>query len=221
MAAVRLTRYECERNLLPSVCARCGIPADTHVRITLLTPFWNIVLPGLMILCPPLCLILLTTLLKKRLFEVPMCTPDADDWNRRDRVTTISYLIMAVGAYIVAAAAIVLAPDDRLSLIEELAITGYFVSVYVWFVPCAILWTRTVRSTKAMKHGIRLSGLHEDFIRALMADRVQSRESDPARTAWYGDARDDFEEDWNVDGVFRPEVPPKASGQSRARSEPE
>jgi hypothetical protein len=219
MAAVRLTRYECERDLLPRVCARCGVPANTEVRPCLHTPFWNVALSVLLVICPPVFLILIEIVLRKRRFPVPMCERDAADWKWRDRFSIISYLIMGVGAYIVVLVLILISPvADR---VKELAPLGYLLTIYSWFPVYAIMWTRTVRSTKVMKRGIRLSGLHEDFIRALMADRMRSRESDPARTAWYGDARDDFEEDWNVDGAFRPEVPPECSPQSRVRSEAE
>jgi hypothetical protein len=69
-----------------------------------------------------------------------------------------------------------------------------------------------------MKRGIRLSGVHPDFIKALMADRVAARELDPERVAWYGDLRDDFEEDWNEFGAFRPDAAPVEAAH---RTEPD
>ena len=61
--------------------------------------------------------------------------------------------------------------------------------------PASIMWTRTVRATGLPRRGLQLSGVHADFIRALAEDRV--RDANPERTAWFGDARDDFDEDMN------------------------
>ncbi|HKA05783.1 MAG TPA: hypothetical protein VKD71_00905, partial [Gemmataceae bacterium] len=204
MAAVRLTRYECERNLFPRVCARCGLPADRTVRYALLSPNSNLALGFLLSFCPPLFLYFLFRERARRGVEVPMCKRDADDWHWRDRLTIGTYMLLVVNAYCAAIALAVFSPvwdylDGRFVLL------AYFGVVYVWL-PILLLWTRTIRTSKVMKHGIRLSGVHPEFVRALMADRMRTRESDPQRLAWYGDDRDDFEEDWNADGAFRPDV---------------
>jgi hypothetical protein len=72
---------------------------------------------------------------------------------------------------------------------------GYMVAWTVWIFPASILWTRTVRATGLPRRGMQLSGVHPDFIRALAEDRV--RDANPERTSWFGDSRDDFDEDMN------------------------
>jgi len=204
MPCVRLTRYECERNLFPRACARCGLPADRTVRYALLSPNSNMALGFLIAFCPPLFVIFLFRERAGRGFDVPMCERDSDDWHWRDRLTIGTYIVLVVNAYLAAIALAVLSPVGEYfgGLFLPLLYVG---AVYAWF-PILILWTRTIRTSKVMKHGIRLSGVHREFIRELMGDRVRTRESDPQRLVWYGDARDDFEEDWDANGALRADV---------------
>jgi len=205
MAAVRLTRYECERNLFPRICARCGQPSDRVVRYALLSPNWNMVLGLLIAFCPPLFLYFHFRERVRRGFEVPMCERDANDWHWRDRLTNGTYFLLVVNAYLAALALAVFSPWWQ--YVDGLFLPLVFVgAVYVWL-PILLVWTRTIRTSKVMKHGIRLSGVHPEFVRALTADRVRTRESHPQRLAWYGDERDDFEEDWDADGAIRPDMP--------------
>jgi len=213
MPAVRLTRYECEHNLLPKVCARCGAAADGSIRIVLFTPVSNIVFGTALFLCPPFFIAAAHLLQKWWRFQVPMCQADQADWRWRDRVTTWTYIAVVLPAYIVALVLVFVLPAEE-SIGVLLIAVGYLFVTYAWLVPAALCFTHTVRTSKVMKRGIRLSGVHANFIQALMADRVQSRETDPARAAWYGDDRDDFEEDWNEDGAFRPDVPPEQKNPS-------
>jgi len=217
MATVRLTRYECERNLLPRVCARCGAPAHRVVQFVLRSPVSIYLLACLMLACPPLFAMVFFRRRPTREYDVPMCEADQMDWKWRDRLTTYTFYILA-GTYCLCALLIILLPE-----MTVVFLLGYFVVWYAWHVPTPVLWTRTVRTTKVMKGGIRLSGVHPDFIRALMADRVAARESDPQRAAWYGDLRDDFEEDWNEFGAFRPdaarETAPQAEPDAPARAD--
>src|SRR5262245_49905302 len=210
MSTVRLTRYECERNLLPRVCTRCGLPATGDVRFGLFSPVGNVMLGTLLIVCPPLFLVAGHVLSRRHHFQVPMCELDKTDWKWRDRITTWTYLVLVVGAYCAAAILIVFPPRDW-ETTWFWAGLGYMAVVYSWLPPAVLAFTRTVRTTKVMKRGIRLSGVHPDFIRILMADRIATRETDPERLAWYGDARDDFEEDWNEDGAFRPDAAPDSA----------
>jgi len=213
MPAVRVTRYEGERNLMPKVCARCGGPADGGVQIVLFTPLSNLVFGASLILCPPFFIAAATIAQMWRRFLVPMCPLDQADWRWRDRVTTWTYIAMVLPAYFVAGVLMFVLPTAG-DTSELLIAAGYLLFMYTWLVPAVLCFTRTVRTSKVMKRGIRLSGVHPNFIRALMADRVQSRETDPARAAWYGDLRDDFEEDWNEDGAFRPDAQPEQKGES-------
>jgi len=220
MATVRLTRYECEHNLLPRVCARCGCAPSTSVRFALFTPFWNVALATLLVLCPPVFVIAAHFVSKRHRYQVPMCGRDHADWRWRDQITTWTYLLFVFGAYCAAVVLIVFVFRDSFPVWAGL---GYMAAIYSWLPFAALTFIRTVRATKVMKRGIRLSGVHPDFVRAVMADRVAARETDPERVAWYGDLRDDFEEDWNEFGAFRPDASPEparpAEPEARARAD--
>jgi hypothetical protein len=108
--AVRLSRYECERNLFPRGCARCGLPADRTVRYALLSPNSNMAFGFLIAFCPPLFLYFLFRERGRRAFEVPMCERDSDDWHWRDRLTVGTYILLVMNAYSAAIARAVFSP---------------------------------------------------------------------------------------------------------------
>ena len=64
---------------------------------------------------------------------------------------------------------------------------GYLLMWTYWVTVAAVMWTRTVRTTKVAPEGIRLSGVSAAFVAALEADRAA--DPDPARRAWFGDVR--------------------------------
>ena len=190
MPVVKITQFECERNLLPHMCAKCGIPADDCVRFTPLKPALNYVMGFLLIACPPLFVGLALYLQRKsRRFNVPMCEKHRIDWEWRDRVTSWSYLIVVV----IFCTALVLAIFSPWDVPFWPVIAAYLATWCYWVIPATILWTRTIRATGIPSRGMQLAGVHADFIRALAKDRVH--DGDPARLAWFGDARDDFDED--------------------------
>src|SRR6476469_2231191 len=104
--AVRLTRYECEHNLLPRVCTRCGAPAEGGARLMLLTPAWNLTFGVLIWFCPPVVPSLANYVRARRSFVVPMCESHRVDWEWRDRLTTRLYCFCVIPAYVVSVLAI-------------------------------------------------------------------------------------------------------------------
>ena len=192
MPTVYLTRYECERSLVPRLCARCGMPADDAIGVAVITPAIHGLLGTLLILCPPLLLLIVWRLQGRPHLRMPMCPTDRADWQWRDRVTTRTYLVV-VGAYL-AAAVVLLGTPGWLDweVMAGLSVAGYFAVWNVWMVPAVLVWTRTVRATKVMAEGLRFSGLHPAFVAAVREDR--SRDPDPARQARFGDVRDDYDD---------------------------
>src|SRR5262245_55772437 len=196
MAAVRLTRYECERNLLPAVCTQCGAPAEGGARLALPTPTWNLIVGLLAWFCPPVVLFVVARLRARRSFVVPMCEPHRADWQRRDRLTTRLYSICVIPAYVAAVSAILM-----LSVTEvhgeflELLPLIYMAFVYAWIVASLVILMHTVRVMRVQPRWIELWGVRQDFIRALIADRIRTRESDPDRLGSYGDHRDDYDDE--------------------------
>ena len=108
MPTVLLTRYECERNLVPRLCVRCGAPADEAVRLTVLDPTTHVLVAALLQpLLPPLFVVLATILQRRRAMRLPMCPADRADWEWRDRVTSWSYVLAVCVPYVAAVGLVV------------------------------------------------------------------------------------------------------------------
>jgi hypothetical protein len=212
MPAVRLTRYECQHNLLPRVCTRCGAPAEGGACFTLLTPTWNLILGLVAWFCAPVIPILIPRLKARRSFVVPMCEPHRADWQWRDRLTDRLFWYLVIPVYVATALAVLLLllTETRMLLLTETQseVLGslpliYLATVWGWIVTAMLVLMRTVRVMRVQPRWIELWGVRRDFIRALIDDRIRTRESDPERLGSYGDVRDDFEEQWYDHEVLR------------------
>src|SRR5689334_13376669 len=78
--------------LVPGVCARCGVPAEEAVRVTVLDPVTHAYVAASLTLCPPAFITAATILHRRRAMRLPMCPADRADWEGRDRVTSWSYV---------------------------------------------------------------------------------------------------------------------------------
>src|SRR5690242_14707538 len=102
MPTVLLTRYECDRGLVPRLCARCGAPAEEAVRLTVLDPVTHVLVAASLTLCPPAFITAATILQRRRAMRLPMCPTDRADWEWRDRVTSRSYVFAVCVPYVAA-----------------------------------------------------------------------------------------------------------------------
>jgi hypothetical protein len=154
--------------------------------------------------CPPLLVLAAVLVSRRRKMQVPMCEPHRAKWQRWDRAATRSYLLVVGGAYVAAVVLLAVLPADWAGSVFDptwpaeglkwiLIPLAYYVVGLAWFVPMSILQTRQVRSTQATGQGIRLSGVHAEFVQAVREDRA--RDPDPARLALFGDARDDYDDE--------------------------
>src|SRR4026209_338536 len=103
MPLLKLTPYECEHDLLPRLCGKCGEAADQRIRFIPLPPALNILMGFMLIACPPL-FIAMAMICYRRITPIfmPMCDVHRADWEWRDRLTSITYLAFVTGAYCVA-----------------------------------------------------------------------------------------------------------------------
>jgi hypothetical protein len=193
MPTVLLTRYECQTGRLPRLCARCGEPADDGIPFPLLTPVPHFLLNLFLVICPPVFVVLAVTVLRRRTFVLPLCAPDRADWEWRDRVSSWTYVALVCGVYLAAPVLgylLWVEADDEIGIV--LGFLVYYLTWVAWVMPVAVLWTRTVRSSKVTMQGVRLAGVCAAFVTALRADRAQ--DADPARLPWRGDERDDYDD---------------------------
>ena len=209
MATALLSRYECDRGLLPRRCVQCGTSADGGVSLTGSSRIHDLTRAGqellvlVLLVCPPLFLILARTGRRRPGVVLPMCATHEADWHWRTRVTHWGfYTLTAVYLFAIAWTA-VFWPDDG----RDPARAGVFIylaAAYVWLVLFALIWAQVV-GTAAIPGGFRLSRAHPAFLTALTDDRA--RDSDPNRHQWFGDVRDDYDDappgDAHRDGVTR------------------
>ena len=193
MPAVRLTYYECEHGLLPPVCAAGGEPADTAVRFLIPNRWFLYAVGVLSWVCPPLLIAFVTYWSRRWPMRVPMCQRHRAEFRRFDRVFDWTYLVWVGGGYVGAIVGLAVLPDRRWEEGFVLIAVGYCVLVLCWMVPVSLVQTRYVRTTQATRRDIRLSGVHEEFVRAVREDRA--RDPNPDRLAAYGDVRDDYDDE--------------------------
>jgi hypothetical protein len=191
MPVVRLSYYECLNGLLPPVCVTCGASAKTGHVFTVQNRVLFYLL-GALTWLPPVFLPAVLLARRKRPMTVPMCEPHRARYARWDSATIWSYLVWVGGAFTAALVLFVLAPsgpEDHLALVA----TGYWAATTAWLVLVALLQVRYPRTTQATARGIRLSGVHADFVRAVHADRAA--DPNPDRRLAFGDERDDYDDE--------------------------
>lgn len=191
MPTVLLTPFECHESRLPRICARCGAPTDTGVRLAFLTPLVHTLLGVFLVLCPPMHIGLAVVQTVRHGFELPMCRPHRADWRWRDRFTTATYI--PVAALYMGGLVWATVPQPRhQELLAAAGLMAYGVCWYAWIVTATLIWVRTVRISWVTRWGVRLSGVDESFVNALRDDRA--RDANPARLPFHGDVRDDYDD---------------------------
>src|SRR5262245_25380147 len=196
MPRVRLSKYECSRDLLPPVCAFCGAPAaGVRERKFSWHPSWVWVLIFVHVLVALIVALILT---RRMVVRVPVCEQHSGYWSRRMGILTGSFLVLAA----LALAGVIYVqsepPRQQDDLIGWLC-GGGFIVFFCWVIFAAIYSTRGVRPAEITDRFIRLAGVHEDFVAALEADRDRDADERDRRVR-FGDVRDDYDDE--------PEFPP-------------
>lgn len=188
MAQITLSRRECERDLLPSVCAVCGEPADARKRKTF---SWHTPLAYLGLLAGLLPFIIIALILTKRMtVHVPLCERHRSHWLWRSFVVVGGLLaIFALGIGIFVYQANQQPPDD----LGWLCI-GWVGLLIVWLFMAAIVQTTAIRAVEITDERIRLTRIHQDFIHAIEEDRDRHRDERRERRREYNDVRDDYDD---------------------------
>jgi hypothetical protein len=200
MPTVKLSKYECSRDLLPPVCAFCGAPAaGFRERKFSWHPSWVWVLILVHVIVAVIVALILT---KRMVVRVPVCEQHTGYWSRRTGVLTGTFLVVAT---IGIAAFTYLVAQQQPGANDELAgwlCGASLISLFIWLVFAAIYTNRGVRPIEITDRFIRLVGVHEDFVAALEADRDRDADERDRRVR-YGDVRDDYDDE--------PERPPPRS----------
>jgi hypothetical protein len=182
MPNVKLTDFECRKNLLPDVCMFCGRRAvDRKKRTFAWHPpwVWILILVGVLIAA-----IVAMILTKRMTVRVPVCNEHEGFWRRRNLVVGLS-LVAVVVVEVVFIAVAASQPQGQNNDWGGLACGGGAVLFLGWLVLVAIYSQRGLRPTEITDRFIRLTGVNQEFIHALEDDRERDREEeDDYRRQW-------------------------------------
>jgi len=201
MARATLTTYECEHDLLPAVCARCGAPAAVRVGRSIPVPpgcgtaAWLFPLFLVLYLAVPAVLALVPWLVRRvRQFEVriPLCEADRGHWAWRDRVRFRvlwpAVFVASLAVQVACLAGLILHPALYAHAAAGVVVVGFVID---W----AALGRGEVAVHRAGRDRISLNRVHPDFVAALAEDRARDRVDNPDRRTLRGDIQEDFDDE--------------------------
>jgi hypothetical protein len=213
MPEITLSAYECERDLLPAVCAKCGAPAEHRVLRKLRSvrndaPAWtfryvvrSVAVIGVVCLvvssffCVPwLGVLILNRWARVREVRVPMCEAHRTEWDRLDWLThfMVSVCSVLVPALWVGGIAFALCEMD----VSALFFLALYLSPYLVIGPELVFALWTVRLTHGAPTGsVRLKAVAPAFVAAVVEDRARHRVSDPDRRPTRGGTEDDYDDE--------------------------
>jgi hypothetical protein len=174
MATVKLSEYECERDLLPQVCAFCGEPAVTRVKRNFAWhPPWVWILILVNVLIAAVVAMILT---KKMAVRVPVCDLHEGFWRRKGIVLSLTFAVIVV--YVVGWVLFAIYQGPGQDELTGWLCAGGVVLLLVWLVIAAVWNSVGVRPSEITDRFIRLAGVHGEFIAALEDDRERDREDE-------------------------------------------
>ncbi len=191
MAKVVLTDYECSRDLLPDLCARCGAPAGTKVShdVRVFGPWLGglIALPLMysLFFFPPVAILIIFRAGHRREVRVPLCPRHraAKMWRDRMRRRVLfpvwTVVVVLIDALVITEA--VLGGPGRAM------VAVYVALLLVGLVELLVISPDTVRVGRNRRKLTILGNVHPAFVAALTEDRARDRVNTPAR-------RDDFDD---------------------------
>jgi hypothetical protein len=204
MARVNATDYECESDLLPPICAKCGAPAADRVPRTvrylhdqqgaLVAVLVFSLFFGLFFF-PPVFLLIAAWYSQAIQVRVPMCADHQTDWDWRDRAMNLLVLPAWCAAVLAAeVCGLVLHAQGDPGGAAYFGVGPVALGLAL-LVENAVVLRGAVRLAKPDKDHVRLSGVHEEFVAALLEERARDRVSNPDRRAPRGDVRDDYDDE--------------------------
>jgi hypothetical protein len=191
MPTVKLSDYECKRDLLPDVCMFCGAPAATRLRRTFTwTPGWVWILLLVNLIVLAVVAMLVT---KKMTVNVPVCEEHEGYWRRKNLLMLMSLLgvtLICIGGVVIVTTQDQRGNDD----LTGWACGGSIAFAVVWLIFVGVLSTRGVRPVHITEDTVQLTAVHDDFIAALREERARFREHHGR--VGYGDERDDYDDEF-------------------------
>jgi hypothetical protein len=172
---VTLSLDECDPNVLPPVCCKCGAEAtcEKQVKFSWYPP-WIIVTVLIAVL---LAVILSLVLRKKRTAYLPVCDKHKGVWNWGGAIFGLAFGWLFLG---IVACAVAFGgrnnPDVALPVC--LVVAGL---VLVGFIVGAVVQSRGIRPKRITDDELHLLNLNPDFVEAIEADRDREEDEYAAR----------------------------------------
>ena len=197
---ITVTRYECDHDLLPAVCVRCGAPAVERVPRSLPKPpkAWGCLLWGPLVLIVylalPFTIMLILWLLPRdqNRVRLPTCAAHRDDWAWRYRVRT-RWLWPAICFVSLVVQVICLTGTVVHQGFYAHAAAGVLVVGFLF--DQLTLGRREVEITRPSSKELILRGVHQGFVDALIHDRARDRVDNPERRALRGGVQEDYDDE--------------------------
>jgi len=175
MPTIKLSRYECSRDLLPSVCVFCGAPAVTR-RKRRFSWFpgwiWLIILLSWLI-----GLILALVLTKSMTVRLPVCADHEGFWRRNKQfinIGSVAVFLVCAGLF----AVVIVQKGEQANELAGWLCGGGAAFFFLWLIAVVVVLNKGVRAAEITDRSITLSKVHETFRTALLADRDRDRKAD-------------------------------------------
>ena len=172
---VTLSLDECDPNVLPPVCCKCGAEATCEKKVKFSWyPPWIIIT---VLIAWLLAIILALVLRKKRTAYLPVCDQHKGVWNWGGAILGITFGGFFLG---VIACAVAFGGPNK----GDVFLPVFLVAVGLFFVGLivgAVVQTRGIRPKRITDDELHLLNLNPDFVEAIEADRDREEAEYAAR----------------------------------------
>jgi hypothetical protein len=199
MPDFKVTRYECDHDLLPMVCVRCGAPATECVARPLPKPpkAWTcLFIPIILVvyLAIPASLLILLWLIPTEPDRVrlPVCDAHRDDWSWRSRFRTRwlwpPIIFASLVVQVLCLTGVILHQAFYAHAAAGVLVLGFVIDYWT-------VGRKEVQVARAGPTEAQLRNVHQAFVDALIHDRARDRVDNPDRRAFRGAIQEDYDDE--------------------------
>ena len=182
MATVTLSRYECNRDLFPDVCAVCGAPAKNRVRMTY---SWHPPWSALLIVGPAL-------MTRRMSVRLPLC--DRHLRNRRRRRVAIVVTLLAILAFgALSVVYTIVRPDGPDEDVSGSLLGISTTLIFAWIIGATVAQLNDIEPAEITDRSLTLRKVSGLFVMAVESARARRRD-EPDADWRYDDVRDDYDD---------------------------
>lgn len=175
MASIKITSYECRKDLLPGICMKCGQPATVRVSHRFA---WHPPWVPVLILVNLLIYAIIAMILTKRMtVNMPMCDEHRTYWRKRALWTWLTFAIVVLGSISGIGFLQTINPPQRDEYFSYVCF-GSVIGFVAWIILLVVLQSTAIKPKMITEHSITLVKVHQDFIDQLKQERDDEFEND-------------------------------------------